>query len=265
MRKILFLIMMIPFGQIIQAQTIPQADSAYNSGEYLKAARIYEELAEKKGVSSSLYYNLGNSYAKGGDYGNALVAYLRALRLDPSNSQAKDNVAYIESKVLESNQSELRGRKYSLELDSPSFLSKTKMFIAKDHLSDTWATWAVIFFILFIIATSLYIFTKNVLSRKIGFFGGFICLGLSAICISFSFMAASYTSDEGVIITAKVKLKNEASLSSKEAPVNLTRGTRLVILDKYPAGESNPKWYKVRLNSDFIGWLQDTDFVPVNL
>lgn len=249
----------------VKADDFNQADSAYSSGDYSKAIDLYNKIAKENGVNSSLYFNLGNSYARAGDYGNAMVSYLRSLRMDPSNTQAKENIAYIDSKVLESNQSELRGKKYSLEADSPSFFSSIKLYIVKEHLSDTWAVWAIVCFILFMLCLGSYIFSKNVILRKIGFFGGLICFGFSVISILFSLMAASYSSDEGVITTAKIKLKSEASLSSKESPVNLTRGTRLTILDTYPAESQNPKWYKVRLNSDFIGWIQDTDFMPVGL
>lgn len=249
----------------LKADLINLADSAYNAGDYNLSVNLYNQIASEKGVSSTLYYNLGNSYARLGDYGNAMLYYLKSLRLDPSNKQAKENIAYIESKVHESNQSELRGKKYSLEADSPSLFNGINMFIARDHLSDTWAVWSVIFFILFITCAAIYIFTKNVMARKIGFFGGFVFLGFTVIFVIFSYLAANYISIEGVITSPKVKLRTEASIGSKESPVNLTRGTKMKILDHYPSGTQQPQWYKVRLNSDFIGWIQDTDFVPVGL
>lgn len=251
------------YNPLVFGNDIDEAIQAYNAKDYNKAISLFSNVAEKEGISASLYYDLANAYAKNGDNGQAMLYYLRSLRLDPSNSQAIDNVKYLESKIYDSNQNELKGKKFSFEPDDPSFFTSLRLYIARDHLSDTWATWAVICFLIFLVCLVLYIFTKNVLARKIGFFGSFISLGITAICIVFSFMAASYVSDEGVIITSKVKLKKEASDTSEEGQINLTKGTRMVILDQNQNEEKKQNWYKVRLNSDFIGWIQDTDFVPV--
>ena len=101
-----------------------------------------------------------------------------------------------------------------------------------------------------------------------------MCLGISVITLVFSFRAASYRSDEGVVTGGKVHLYSDASAGSKENPVALTRGTRMTVLDTFPAvaGEDanrdeneGARWYKVRLNSDFVGWLPASDFRPVDM
>lgn len=245
------------------ARNVAEADSAYNAGDYAGAVEIYNEVLKEQGGSTELLYNLGNAYSRGGDYGRAMLAYRRALRLDPSNKEAKANISYLNYKVTEANKSELRGKKYSLEPESESFFTKVRHAIARDHASDLWATWAAVAFVLFLSSVALYIYSRNVLVRKIGFFGGFGFLGISIITLIFAFMAASYRTSAGVIISPKVKLHTEANLTSKEAPVNLTRGTCLNVIDIFPAGVDNPQWYKVRLNSDFVGWIQASDFEPV--
>ena len=251
-------------NNIAFANDIDDALSAYKSGDYNRAITLLDSVSKKDGVSSALYYDLGNAYLKIGDNGNAMLCYLRSIRLDPSNSQAKENIKYLDNKVYESNKNELKGKKYSFDKDSPSVFSTIRLYIVRDHLSNTWATWAVVSFLIFLVCLALYIYTKNVLARKIGFFGSFISLGVTAFFVAFSFMAASYVSDEGVIISSKVKLKKEASATADEGEINLTKGTRMTILNQEPVDSKGPKWYKVRLNSDFIGWIQDSDFVPVD-
>lgn len=239
------------------------ADSAYNKGDYDKAAEAYNKVISSEGESSELLYNLGNAYARGGDYGNAMVRYLRALRLNPNNLAAQQNVEYIEQKVSDANKSEIKSKKLSVERDSLSFFSYVKKFIEADHLSDTWAFWAAGFFLLFIVCVALYVFQSVVNIRKIGFFGGCTFFVLTIIFLIFSFMAANYTSNEGVITSPKVKLRTEPSISSPESPVFLTRGTILTVLDKTSSNDSNLNWYKVRLNSDFVGWINASDFTMV--
>lgn len=246
------------------AAHIESADSAYKTGHYDQAVTLYNEILKNEGSSSELYYNLGNAYAKIGDYGNAVLCYLRSLRLDPSNKNAKENLNYIESKVIETNNSELKDKKLSLDAENPSFFYSVRMFISENHLSDTWAIWALVCFLVFIACLSCYLFCKNVIIRKIGFFGGIFFIFISILTLIFSFIASSYKSNQGVIISPKVKLLSEASSNSKENPVFLTRGTRMTILDIYPTDSNEPKWYKVRLNSDFVGWIEASDFIPVD-
>lgn len=264
--KFLVLTTVIILGSVsLWAGNIEEADSAYLKGDYAQAVEYYKKVVDTDGLSSALCYDLGNAYAKGGDYGHALVNFIRALRLDPSNAQAKSNVAYVESKVYDSNRSELKGKKLSIDPDGNTFFSSVRLFICRDHLSNTWAVWAVSAFVIFVLCLALYIFSKKVIARKIGFFGGFVCLGISLITLVFAFMAAAYKSDEGVIIGGKVRLMSEASVNSKENPVALTRGTRVTILDTFPADSSSPEWYKVRLNSDFVGWVATPDFEAVGI
>lgn len=246
-----------------KAVTPAEADSAYVKGDYAAAVEAYKEIAAKEGVSSALFYNMGNAYAKGGDNGRALVCYVKAVRLDPGNAEAKANINYIESKVADANKSEIKNKKLTLNQENISFFSSVRKIIASDHLSDTWSIWAVVSFLLFTGCLTLYIFTRNVLMRKIGFFGGFVCLGICVLTLIFSFMAASYTTNEGVIITNKVKLRSDPSLSAKENATALTRGTRMSVLDSVPVDARKAEWYKVRLNSDFIGWIPAGDFETI--
>lgn len=244
---------------------IAGADSAYANGEYAEAVAAYTGVASSQGVSSGLYYNIGNAYAKGGDYGNALVYYIRALRLDPSNKEAKSNIHYIEAKVNDANRAELKGKKLSVEPESPTFFSSLRAMISREHLSDTWATWAIVSFLMFMVCATLYVFTRKVAVRKIGFFGGIVCLGITLLTLSFAFMAAGYHTGEGVITGSKVKLRREASLSSQESPAALTRGTRMTVLDSIPTDGKRADWYKVRLNSDYVGWIEASDFKTVDM
>ena len=72
-----------------------QANRSYSRGEYEQASRIYLQIVKKYGMSSSLLYNLGNSYGLSGQPGRAIASYERALRLDPGNRDARYNLTQI--------------------------------------------------------------------------------------------------------------------------------------------------------------------------
>lgn len=252
------------------ASKLDDALSAYDAGDYSRSIEIYKDLMKEKGVSAPLLYNLGNAYVKTGDYGQAMLAYRRALNLDPSDRGLKENIAYVASKVDDNNKAEAKGKKISVSRSDRPFFSDLRYRISYSHLSDTWALWAGIAFVLTSICFAIYLFTSIVILRKIGFFGGFICLGISLITLCFALLSFSdrKESKEGIITAYKVNLFSEPDKGSKTNPVSLTRGTLLDVIseekeEKEKGDNGTPDeivWYKVRLNSDFAGWISSSDF-----
>lgn len=247
------------------AGNVADADSAYSRGEYTRAIELYKDIIAKDGTSPQILYNLGNAYSKAGDYGNAVLSYKRSLRIDPSFSPAKNNLEYVAGRVADNNRAEIKGKKLNADPESSSFFSSVKNFITSDHTSNSWAVWSAVTFVLFASCAALYIFTKRVLLRKIGFFAGLSLLGVSLIFLLFSFYAASSSAkhDTGVITGYKVTLKSDASASSKDVAAPLTRGTVMSVLESFPADSEKPQWYKVRLNSDYVGWINSGDFTII--
>ena len=45
-----------------------QANEAYGQEDYIKAIELYEQTLREQGVSSDLYYNLGNAYYKHNEF-----------------------------------------------------------------------------------------------------------------------------------------------------------------------------------------------------
>ncbi|MDE6018121.1 MAG: tetratricopeptide repeat protein [Muribaculaceae bacterium] len=243
------------------APNIELASKLYESGDYRQAAEAFLSIAKVDGESPELLFNLANSYAQAGDYGNAMLYYSRAYRLDPSNKEIKNNLNYFASKVEDSNRAELRGKKISVLPDHETFFKVAHRAIAEEVKSDTWSTLAVVCFILFLVCVSVYLFCSNILLRKTGFFGGFVLFIISISFIVFSFMSARYfeSSNQAVLMAYKTPLLIEPSSDSKPASNQLCQGTRFDIIAEETDVEGHPTWYKVRLNSDIEGWIRVTD------
>ena len=247
--------------------SISSADSAYNAGNYTEAINIYREVLEDSGVSASLLYNLGNAYLQNDDYGNAMLCYQKAKKLEPSNKLINGNLKYLSGKIEDANKAEQKGKRKKVEEDTPNFFQNIHSSIAQNTASNTWATWAAAFFLLFSGCVCLYLFNSNVLMRKTGFFGGFILLGLSIICLVCAYMGAaeSENHDYGVIIAFKTALQTEPGRNtdnSKNEGV-LTRGTKIRIISEETDADGTVNWYKVRLNSDYIGWVESKDIAII--
>lgn len=241
----------------MHADDFSEAAKAYNAGKYEYALNLYEGLEKQHGTSSELLFNKGQAYTRAGDIGRAMVCYQRALRLDPSNGEARHNAAYLSEKVADANKAELKDKNVSVVPDVPSFFIALKNYITRRHLSDTWALWGGITFVLFCVCVSLYVFRSEVILRKAGFFGGAVMLGLCIIFMVFAFMGASAADrhDEGVIVDYKTELHAEPSTSAKSVATPLTRGTVMTVIDKESAEDGKTLWYKVRLNGYFAGWV----------
>lgn len=66
--------------------------SAAAPGLFRSAAERWEALAASGTVSTRLYTNIGNARAFAGDLGEAVLAYRRALLIDPGNERARDSL-----------------------------------------------------------------------------------------------------------------------------------------------------------------------------
>lgn len=250
----------------INAQTyLNKALGLYDESNYAHALDIFLEMERENGSSSELLYDIGQCYACLGNYGEAMLAYQRALLLNPSNSDIRNNIKYVESKVEEANKAEMKGKKYSLQAESPSFFISVKRFITGRFLSNTWAWWAASIFIIGLCCIALYVYSTNVILKKIGFFGGIPLIGLSLLLIIFALTGASASmdSDKGVITEYKVSLRTESDNNSKVSAPPLTQGTILEIMEKKKNEDSDDIWYKVRLNSDYAGWITGSAFKEI--
>lgn len=243
--------------------SVSEADSAYNAGDYLLAANIYREVAQEYGVSAALLYNMGNAFLQEGDYGNAMLCYQKAKKLDPSNKKINTNLNYLAGKVEDANKAEQKGKRKKVQEDTPNFFQTVHTSVAANTSSNSWAVWAAGSFLLFAGCVCLYLFNSNVLMRKTGFFGGIILLGISMVCLVCAYMGAAEAEnhDYGVIMAFKTELQTEPNtkIKSENNEGVLTRGTKIRIISEETDADGNVNWYKVRLNSDYIGWVEAQD------
>lgn len=264
--KIVMLLVLITGSLMnIHATGIEDASKAYNSGDYATAIEIYRTLEHQYGTSASLLYDMGQAYVRAGNLGNAMLCYQRSLRLNPYNGNARANIRYVESKVSDANRAEMKGKKLNIDAEDPSFFSSIRRYITERNSPDLWGLLGGISFVLLCGCVALYIFTHGVMWRKIGFFGGGVMLCLSVIFVIFSFMGASACQkhDVGVIISYKVELRAEPSTSAKTVAAPLTQGTVMTVMQVENDAQGRPEWYKVRLNSDYAGWLRNDVFEPI--
>ncbi|MBI5864125.1 MAG: tetratricopeptide repeat protein [Planctomycetes bacterium] len=94
-------------GELVQ-QALNAFDDAVNisrhdpqraAQRYRESAAAYEALRSAGVRNAALEYNLGNAYFRLHDTGRAVLAYRRALAIDPSDPRSAANLAYARDRV----------------------------------------------------------------------------------------------------------------------------------------------------------------------
>ena len=74
------------------AEPFDDANAAFKSGNFEKAAEQYESILKSDGPSAAIYYNLGNAYQRLGEFGSAILAYERAKLITPRDPDLRANL-----------------------------------------------------------------------------------------------------------------------------------------------------------------------------
>ena len=75
------------------------AGVAYKAKDYKKAIELYNGIIKTGLASGPVYYNLGNSYLKSNQWGEAILNYERARRLMPRDADLASNDRYALSQI----------------------------------------------------------------------------------------------------------------------------------------------------------------------
>ncbi|MBD5232568.1 MAG: tetratricopeptide repeat protein [Bacteroidales bacterium] len=251
-----FLSVVLLFVASLQAFALSygqQADSAYNKENYREAIELYNKSIAQEGRSATIYYNLGNAYFRNDNLGKAVVSYERALRINPSDEDARQNLEFVRSRIQD-----------KPEDDTPFFASMHASTVAMMS-PDAWAWTAFVVFLLLAGAAALYIFSQQVALRKAGFFGGIVLLVLFAYFLGVAADAASTarSHEDAVVIVPSTQLTSapRASKTASDKVVTIHEGTKVAIVDSVatPDDPVSPKWYNVKINNSTKAWLRASD------
>jgi len=255
--------------------TKTKGDSAYIKEDYAAAIQIYEALL-KNGEASEVYYNLGNSYYKIGEIAKAVLNYERALLLQPGNSDIRANLEVARAKTIDKVE----------PTPEVFFISWTKSLINCMSV-DAWATWGIVSFILLIVSLYFFIFSKQIMWKKIGFISGIIFL-IITVCSILLIIALYFFIFSKQIVLKKVGFilgivflivticsnlfasqqkenlvnRNEAIVMNPSVTVRSTpseSGTSLFILHEgrkvNVKDNSMKEWKEIHLEDGKVGWV----------
>lgn len=244
----IFAVMALPL--MAANANIDKANQAYKQELYNEALKLYLQEAEKTGVSSELYCNIGDTYYRLKDNVHAVLYYERALLLDPSNGDARFNLEFV------------RGKMQLPDDAGDSWFSNWVEQTVSRLSSNTWAVIAIITFLLFLAGVAAYLFLDSVALRKVGFFGGALVLVLSILANLAAFhVYHKATSGNGAIIMPEQITLSTAPREPRdkqEEAFLLQQGTRVEIIDSI-ADKTHGKWLQVSTAGGHKAWINAKD------
>ena len=217
---------------------------AYTDGKFADASTAWTSIEESGRKSAKLYYNLGNAWFKQGNYPKAILNYERALRLDPSYSDARYNLEFTGNFVQD-----------KIE-PVPEFILKSVARKVCYVMSSN--VWAVIFLVLLAAALMmglLFLLGSSVGKRRAGFYCGIVLLLLSAGALSFSAWqkSDSMKTDTAIVMSPVSSVKSSPSSGSSKDLFVIHEGTKVTILDEVGS------WKNISLADGRQGWLPAAD------
>lgn len=221
-----------------------QASSEYASGKWSDAVATYSAI-DKLGLESAhLYCNIGNAYFKAADYPHAILYFERALKLDPSYSDARYNLRIVSGLIQD-------------KIDPvPEFIlknwTKSVCYILD---SNAWAGIALALFVAVVAMVLLFLLAASPAWRKTGFSLSIIFAVFTAAAVSFSIWQKNdyMRADGAIVMTPVSSVKSSPSGEAAKDLFILHEGTKVRILD------SVGDWRNIELADGRQGWILASD------
>ena len=216
------------------------ANAAYADGRYDEAVTIYQSLLDEQ-PNATLYYNLGNARFKQGELAQAILNYERALRLKPNYKDAKYNLAFAQSRIVDN-------------IPEQDFFLSSWARTVRNQLSErTWIRLSIGLFILALAGLLLFLLGRAMWLRKTAFHTAWIALLFSLVT---GLNAASLHNrdtlrNEAIITQGVVNAKSSPDRSGTDL-FTLHEGTKVTIR------ETIGEWVNVHVGS-YEGWIRNSN------
>ena len=219
--------------------------AAYSDGDWAAAEKAWADLRALGLESPELYCNLGDACFKQDDLAHAILYYERALKLDPSYSDARHNLTFAQGFVQD-----------KIEAVPEFFLEAWGRKACWLLPSDTWAVLFLVLLAATLGCVLLFLLGRSVAARRGGFISGILALLLSLLCLDFAcWQRTDWRKADGAVVTRAVTTVQSSpgrDAAAKDLFV-LHEGTKVKVLDAVGA------WRNIELADGRQGWISESD------
>ncbi|WP_066758322.1 tetratricopeptide repeat protein [Crocinitomix algicola] len=220
-----------------QDSSFVAGNEAYANGDYEKALKQYNKIIGAEKQSAALFYNLGNTYYKLDEIGEAIWAYEKVLKINPGNKNALKNLELANAKTIE-------------KLDQTSVGIGNWLAINFYNFSiNFWAILSIVASILLAVSFYIYRTTRLQKRKNIALSSTLILMGLFCFTI---FLGAKHKAyilkrNYAVIVADYVDIKPSPSETAPTA-FQIFEGTKVTLK------RSNDNWVEIEVNGN-TGWV----------
>ena len=218
-----------------------KANQAYSESRFQEAATGYEELVRSGNWNATVFYNLGNSYYRLGDFGQAILNYERALALEPRHPEADANLRLA------------RDEARALELKKDAVERYAGIATVKQwSIAGAIGFWVALF-----LATHLFLARRRSAGRV-----ALIALGLVIGAVSVFAIRTLESGTAGnaiAIVTAKNISARIATADSAQTVLALPAGSEIKVLTE------RGDWLYAALPNDQHGWVPSSAAARVRM
>ncbi len=216
-----------------------QGIAAYKAGSYEASVGLFDSVRAAGKDGYIVQYNLGCAYYKNGDIGKSILAFERALRIDPGNVDAKHNLNVVRART--------RDRIEPIPL---IFVVRWWNDLKEAHLPSTFFLWSALF--LSLLAASAFVFFgfRGTMLRRTALAMGFLAalLFIASLGLYRERMRELEQQRFAVVMQAIVTARSTADASAVDS-FTMHEGLTVEILR-----ESNG-YYLVRIADGKQGWV----------
>ena len=242
-----FLISLLSFSTVMANDSFKLANKLYDEKKYEEAIEQYESLIEEGKIAADIYYNLGNAYFKNNEIAPSILYYERALKLDPSNEDAAFNLKIANTKTID-----------KVETLPSLFIENAWQTFITSRSVDGWATLSIISIFVALFFFIGYLFLRQVVIKKIGFYGGVLIVVVSLFTW---FMAHQHNSllkskSDAIVFANISSVMSEPNEKSNKL-FTIHEGLKVNLLD-----EKNG-WSKIKIQNGNIGWVKSGEIKEI--
>lgn len=218
-----------------------QANEFYSKANYDSSILYYESIAGAEYESANLYYNLANACYKKKNIPAAVLYYEKAKKLKPDDGDILFNLQLVNQQITD-----------KIEPLPELFLTKWWNGFISSAPVDSWGKWVIILAFYAAVMFAFFIFSGQVIFRKIFFWSGVAGIILAVISFSFALKQEKLITEshEAIVFAPSITAKSSPDENSTNLFV-IHEGAKVKILEKVS------DWYKISLADGNIGWIKE--------
>lgn len=221
-------------------QLFEQGNQLYKNADYSTAIDLYHKIENSGLQSDALYFNLANSYYKLNEVAPSIYYYEKALKLNPTNEDAKYNLILANRLTIDQID----------EVPKTLFQRIETNFLHKFSVHQ-WAIISIVFSVLTALLFLIYYFSISSLLKRIFFSVSMVTFSFMLISVLVAYKELDYykKNQPAIVFSERVQIKNAPTYNSEDV-FTLHEGTKVIVLDEVD------DWYKIKLTDGKIGWVR---------